>query len=134
MAKTPTDIRSKARAHTDAALRVLAEIAKDRAAPAAARVQAATELLNRGFGRLLEPQKFGPVESEFYVYSIHRDGRLAYIGKGSGRRSEQSARRLNGRARVRASFNNERAALNFEMRLIKRFNPKYNRLYNQAIG
>ena len=45
------DLRSAARAHTATALRVLAGIMRQEKAPAAARVTAATELLNRGWGR-----------------------------------------------------------------------------------
>lgn len=51
MAKTPTDIRSLARSHTDKALNVLAGIMQQEDAPAAARVSAATALLDRGWGK-----------------------------------------------------------------------------------
>ena len=51
MAKTPTDIRSSARAHTATAVRTLAGIMKERRAPAAARVSAAIALLDRGWGK-----------------------------------------------------------------------------------
>lgn len=135
MAKAPTDIRSKARAHTDSAIRVLVEIMEDRSAPYQARVAAATEILNRGLGKLVEPQKYEPVQHRFYVYSVHdRAGRLVYIGKGTDRRHLQSAQRLNGRSRVRAEFSNEKAALQFERRLIERFRPRFNTVFNRAVG
>lgn len=54
MAKTPTDIRSLARAHTETALRVLAGIMEQDSAPHAARVSAATALLDRGWGKPLQ--------------------------------------------------------------------------------
>lgn len=51
MAKTPTDIRSLARAHTATALKTLAGIMEQRDAPPAARVSAAQALLDRGWGK-----------------------------------------------------------------------------------
>lgn len=133
MAKTPTDIRSKARSHTDAAIRVLVEIMEDRSAPHRARVAAATEILNRGLGRLVEPERYEPVRQRYYVYSVHsRAGRLVYIGKGTERRHLQSAQRLGGKSRVRAEFGSEKDALRFERRLIERFKPSANIIYNRT--
>ena len=51
MAKTPTDIRSLARNHTDKALSTLASIMNQAKAPPAARVAAAQALLDRGWGK-----------------------------------------------------------------------------------
>ena len=51
MAKTPTDIRSLARSHTQLANRTLVGIAAQRTAPQSARVAAATALLDRGWGK-----------------------------------------------------------------------------------
>lgn len=51
MAKTPTDIRSLARSHTETAIRTLAGIMREKDAPAAARVSAANALLDRGWGK-----------------------------------------------------------------------------------
>lgn len=51
MAKTPTDIRSLARGHTETALRTLAAVMNSEEAPPAARVQAANSLLDRGWGK-----------------------------------------------------------------------------------
>lgn len=51
MAKASTEIRSLARAHTDSALKTLAGIMNQDSAPAAARVQAAQALLDRGWGK-----------------------------------------------------------------------------------
>lgn len=50
MPKRITDIRSLARAHTSTAIRTLVSIMNDKEAAAAARVTAATCLLNRGWG------------------------------------------------------------------------------------
>jgi hypothetical protein len=51
MAKALTDIRSLARVHTDTAIRVLAGIMGQTDAPHAARVSAASQLLDRGWGK-----------------------------------------------------------------------------------
>jgi hypothetical protein len=133
MAKAPANVRSLARAHTESAIRTLATIAANKSAPYASRVQAATEILNRGYGALIDPTKYEPVRGpKFYVYSIHdEDGRITYIGKGSGYRHMHSARRLNGWPRIRAEFADESAALKFEARLIKRFKPLFNLVHNR---
>lgn len=55
MAKAPTQIRSLARAHTESAVKVLAGIMNETAAPHAARVSAATSLLDRGWGKPTQP-------------------------------------------------------------------------------
>ena len=44
-------VRDLARQHTEAAIETLASIMVDSEAPAAARISAASEILNRGFGR-----------------------------------------------------------------------------------
>lgn len=51
MAKTPTEIRSLARQHTETALKTLAGIMNEKAAPHSARVAAANSLLDRGWGK-----------------------------------------------------------------------------------
>ena len=51
MAKTPTEIKSLARLHTEAALKTLAGIMHQETAPPAARVSAAQALLDRGWGK-----------------------------------------------------------------------------------
>lgn len=51
MAKTPTDIRSLARAHTATAINTLAGIMEQKDAPPAARVSAAVALMDRGWGK-----------------------------------------------------------------------------------
>jgi hypothetical protein len=132
MAKAPASLRSKARAHTDNALKVLAAVMNDPSAPTGARVAAATELLNRGFGLAPGIDKFVLDRREFYVYSVHdKNGHLIYIGKGIGRRSFQSAKRLEGRARIRALFTSEKQALAFEARLIRQFRPVGNIVHNR---
>ncbi len=133
MAKAPIDIRSLARSHAESAIKVLAGIMNDPAAPASARAQAATVLLNRGFGELKGAQRYVLAKREYYVYSIHKNG-LVYIGKGCGNRFRQSASRLNGTGRIRAVFNNEQDALAFERRLIKRFRPLHNIVHNSQLA
>lgn len=49
--KAILSVRDLARAHTDEAVATLAEIMRDPEAPANARISAASELLNRGYGR-----------------------------------------------------------------------------------
>lgn len=51
MAKAPTDLRSLARSHTASAVRTLARIMAEPDAPPAARVSAASVLLDRGWGK-----------------------------------------------------------------------------------
>ena len=51
MAKTPIEIKSLARAHTESALNVLAGIMNEPESPHAARVSAAIALLDRGWGK-----------------------------------------------------------------------------------
>ena len=52
MTKASADIRSLARAQTEPAVRTLTGICGSKDAPAAARVPAATALLDRGWGRV----------------------------------------------------------------------------------
>jgi hypothetical protein len=51
VAKTPIEIKSLARSHTEAALKCLAGIMNKTDAPEAARVAAANSLLDRGWGK-----------------------------------------------------------------------------------
>lgn len=51
MAKTPTEIKSLARAHTEKALNTLVGVMNQPDAPPAARVAAANALLDRGWGK-----------------------------------------------------------------------------------
>jgi hypothetical protein len=55
MAKTPAEIRSLARGHTEAAINTLAGIMNAADAPHAARVSAATAILDRGWGKPTQP-------------------------------------------------------------------------------
>lgn len=107
----------------------------DPSAPPSARADAATQILNRGLGSLVDPIRFVPDRRDYYVYSIHTaSGALLYIGKGCGRRSIQSARRQSGKPRIRAIFSSEKQALAFERRLIERFNPVNNVIYAQGVS
>jgi hypothetical protein len=49
--KLPTDVKALARVHTESALKVLAGVMTNSDAPPAARVAAATAILNRGWGQ-----------------------------------------------------------------------------------
>jgi hypothetical protein len=55
VAKTPTEIRSLARAHTEAAIKALVGIMNQEKAAPAARVSAASVLLDRGWGKPTQP-------------------------------------------------------------------------------
>lgn len=55
MAKTPAEIRSFARQHTQSALNVLAGIMNEPTAPETARISAANSLLDRGWGKATQP-------------------------------------------------------------------------------
>jgi len=65
VAKTPTDIRSLARSHTEAAINCLVGIMNQPEAPQAARVSAANSLLDRGWGKPAQPvtgEDEGPIQ------------------------------------------------------------------------
>ena len=55
MAKAPSEIRSLARSHTETCINTLSSIVKQKKAPHNARVHAATALLDRGWGRPMQP-------------------------------------------------------------------------------
>ena len=55
MAKPPCDIRTLAQAHTEDAIKTLAEVNKQADASPAARVSAAIALLDRGWGKSTQP-------------------------------------------------------------------------------
>lgn len=54
MSKTPTEIRSLARSHTESAINCLAGIMNKAESPEAARISAANSLLDRGWGKALQ--------------------------------------------------------------------------------
>jgi hypothetical protein len=64
MTKATADIRSLARAQTALAIRTLTGVCGSKAAPAAARVSAASALLDRGWGK---PQQDSSVQGEIRV-------------------------------------------------------------------
>jgi hypothetical protein len=55
VAKTPTQIKSLARSHTEAALNVLLGVMNQPEAPPAARVAASNSVLDRGWGKPTQP-------------------------------------------------------------------------------
>ena len=74
MAKTPTQIASLARAHTEKAINVLVGIMEQPEAPPAARVSAVTALLDRGWGKPAQPidgdGEGGPIAIQAIVRKI----------------------------------------------------------------
>lgn len=81
MAKTPTDIRSLARSHTEPALNTLRGIMQQPDAPAAARVAAAVALLDRGWGK---PQQTVDMNVRRTIAKELADDELADIATGRG--------------------------------------------------
>ena len=62
------EVQALARVHTESAVKTLAEICKDKKAPPAARVSAASALLDRGFGKpaqAITGEDGGAVKVEF---------------------------------------------------------------------
>lgn len=74
MAKTPTEIRSLARSHTEAAINCLAGIMNKDSAPEAARVAAANSLLDRGWGKATQP--ISGSEDDEPIKLLHRIERV----------------------------------------------------------
>ena len=72
MAKTPTEIRSLARAHTESAINCLAGIMNKDSAPEAARVSAANSLLDRGWGKAAQPIENGDDGAFELIHRIER--------------------------------------------------------------
>lgn len=87
MAKSPTEIRSLARSHTEAALKCLAGIMNKQDAPEAARVSAANSLLDRGWGK-------APQTTELTLRRVTAkelpDDELAAIAVGGGEGADAS--------------------------------------------
>lgn len=88
MAKTPTDIRSLARSHTETALSTLAGIMRETKAPHAARVSAAVALLDRGWGK---PQQTVDMTVRRQIAKELSDDELADIAVGSGEGAAEPA-------------------------------------------
>lgn len=72
MAKTPTDIRSLARSHTESAINTLAGIMNKDGAPEAARVAAANSLLDRGWGKAAQTIAGDPDNPLHVIQKIER--------------------------------------------------------------
>ncbi len=97
MAKAPTEIRSLARSHTESAINTLSKIMVSSKAPAAARVAAATALLDRGHGKptiMVAGDPDGPpIKTEAvsrdpeHLYELAR--RIAFILNGAAHEREK---------------------------------------------
>jgi hypothetical protein len=78
MAKASADIRSLARSHTDSAVKTLVGIMGQPKAPPAARVAAASAILDRGWGKpaqaMAGPDGEGPVKLEIAWAEIASGG------------------------------------------------------------
>ncbi len=72
MNKITADVKSMAKTYGSDAVDTLAEIMKDSSQPAAARVAAARELIDRGYGKAVQPAELSgtngaPLAYEFVV-------------------------------------------------------------------
>jgi hypothetical protein len=65
--KLPADLRSLARGHTELCIKVLAGIMSQEAVPPAARVSAASVLLDRGWGKVPQPRTGEDGKKEIHV-------------------------------------------------------------------
>jgi hypothetical protein len=72
MAKTPTEIRSLARSHTEQAINVLVGVMGQTDAPPAARVSAANSILDRGWGKPAQPIENGEDGAFELLHKIER--------------------------------------------------------------
>jgi hypothetical protein len=58
-------VRDQAQQHGEEAIAVLAEIMRDRDAPPSARISAASEILNRGYGRPVDQKAMVVMSQQF---------------------------------------------------------------------
>ena len=65
--KIPADLRSLARSHTDLCIKVLAGIVSQETVPPGARVSAAGILLDRGWGKAVQPHSGGDNDGNLTV-------------------------------------------------------------------
>jgi hypothetical protein len=66
-------VRDVAREHTEEAIETLAAIMRDEAAPAAARISACTELLNRGHGRPVDQRAMLMIGAQLGTHQSVKD-------------------------------------------------------------
>lgn len=67
-------------------------------------------------------------ERRFYVYRFVVDGKIMYIGKGTGRRLKNQERRFGFAGEIVKRFVSESAAYNAEYALIRKCSPPWNKL------
>jgi hypothetical protein len=72
MPKTLTEIRSLARGHTRTAINILVGIMRSKDATAAARVSAANAILDRGWGKAVQPLENGEDGALELIHRIER--------------------------------------------------------------
>jgi hypothetical protein len=76
VSKTPTQIKSLARGHTETAINVLAGIMNQSDAPHSARVSAATSLLDRGWGKpaqaIVGDDEYDPISVREIITGVPR--------------------------------------------------------------
>ncbi|WP_063921291.1 hypothetical protein [Bradyrhizobium sp. DOA1] len=70
--RTLTEIKSLARTHTNVAIKTLVQIMRDKEAPAHARVLAANAILDRGWGKPLQPIASEDDKPIQFVHRIER--------------------------------------------------------------
>lgn len=72
MAKALTEIRSLARTHTRTAIRMLVNVMRNPKASAAAKVAAANSILDRGWGKVMQPIGNGDDGALQLIHRIER--------------------------------------------------------------
>ncbi|WP_247436874.1 hypothetical protein [Bradyrhizobium sp. 44] len=70
--RTLTEIKSLARTHTPVAMKTLVQIMRDKEAPAHARVSAANAILDRGWGKALQPLASEDGKPLEFIHRIER--------------------------------------------------------------
>ncbi|WP_375304964.1 hypothetical protein WI560_22810 [Bradyrhizobium sp. A11] len=70
--RTLTEIKSLARTHTNVAVKTLVQVMRDKEAPAHARIMAANAILDRGWGKPLQPIASEDGKPLEFVHRIER--------------------------------------------------------------
>ncbi|MDI1265636.1 MAG: hypothetical protein PS018_20510 [bacterium] len=84
MTNVPTEIRSLARRHTRTAIRVLVGVMRSEQSTPAARVTAASAILDRGWGRVAQPRESGSDGPGEQIHVIERSIVHPAISVGEG--------------------------------------------------
>ena len=67
------------------------------------------------------------MSGQFYVYAFYNGETVIYIGKGCGRRIHNQERRFGSKGVILKEFKSEKAAYNYEAKLIREMKPEFNK-------